>query len=116
MKVKVYDKYKKRQQNKMINQVVIDNCRAYIEHMDLIMLDVLHTEFGFGAKRLERVYRMLDTRFDEYLRFMASDDHTFFNDGVERDDTYALKYKLREIGFDYNEIVKELTEGKKNDE
>lgn len=104
----VYDAYKRRKDNAEMKRIVMENCDAYIEHMDLILLDVLHTEEGFGAKRLKRVYRKIEKRFNEYRRYMADNDHTKFNDGVERDDTYALKKRLKEIGFDYDEMVAEM--------
>lgn len=106
-----YKNYKKRELDKAMYQVAMDNCDAYIEHMDLIILDVLHSEFGFGAERLKRVYREIDRRFNEYRRYMADGDNTKFNDGVERDDTWALKRNLRAIGFDYDAVVAEIVEG-----
>ena len=106
-----YKNYKKRELDKTMYQIAMDNCDAYIEHMDLIILDVLHTEFGFGAERLKRVYREIERRFNEYRRYMADGDNTKFNDGIERDDTWALKRNLREIGFDYDAVVAEIIRG-----
>lgn len=103
--MKAYDRYKERQRKQAVKEITMENCDAYIQHMDLIVLHILHTEFGFGATRLRRVFREIDKRFWEFKRYMA-DDHTKFSDGVERMDTFALKYKLREIGFDYDEEVR----------
>lgn len=111
-----YKNYKKRERDAETYKIVMDNCDAYIEHMDLIILDILHTDFGFGAERLKRVYREIDRRFNEYRRYMADGDNTKFNDGVERDDTWKLKRDLREIGFDYDAIVAEILEGGDKDD
>ena len=102
--------YVERQKNQEVKKIVTDNCDAYIEHMDLIILHILHTEFGFGAQRLRKVYKEIDKRFTEFKRYMADNDRAKFNDGVERDDTFALKQRLREIGFDYDEEVKKATQ------
>lgn len=106
-----YKSYKKRERDKELYQIAMDNCDAYVEHMDLIVLDVLHTEFGFGAERLKRVYTEIEKRFNKYRQYMADNDNTKFNDGVERDDTWVLKRNLKEIGFDYDAIVAEAMEG-----
>lgn len=103
--MKAWSRYCERQKNQAVKNVVMENCDAYIQHMDLIVLHILHTEFGFGATRLRRVFQEIDKRFYEFKRYMG-DDRTKFNEGVERMDTFALKYKLREIGFDYDEEVK----------
>lgn len=108
-----YKKYKQRQAEAQKNRVIMESIDAYVEHMDLIMLSVLHTDFGFGATRLKRVYRALDKRFEEYRFYMGDTDRTCFNDDEERMDTWKLKRDLREIGFDYDEIVQEiLNEGR----
>ena len=103
-----YKAYKKRQAESERTKVIMENVDAYIEHMDLIMLSVLHTEFGFGASRLKRVYCALGKRFDEYRFYIGDTDKTCFNDDKERMDTWKLKEDLREIGFDYDEVVREL--------
>lgn len=100
-----WERYKQRQRNQAVKDITMENCDAYIEHMDLIILHILHTEEGYGAKRLSRVFRKIYKRFNEFKWYMK-DDRTKFNDGVERMDTFALKYKLREIGFDYDEEVR----------
>ena len=106
-------KYRERQRDQAIKRITTENCDAYIEHMDLIVLHILHTEFGFGASRLKRVYQLIDKRYEEYRRYMAVNDKTKFNDGPERDDTATLKDNLRKIGFDYDEEVRKGIENAK---
>ncbi len=105
-----YKKYQERQKNQEIKRITEENCDAYIEHMDLIVLHILHTEFGFGASRLKKVYHLIDKRYEEYRRYMSINDKTKFNDGTERDDTATLKDHLRKIGFDYDEEARKGTE------
>ena len=96
----------KKQQRKIVE----DACDAYIQHMDLILMMILHKELGLGAKRLERIYRAIEKEFAHYKRYMADNDRTRFNDGIERDDSWKLKQDLKAIGFDYDRIVKEIVE------
>lgn len=86
-------------------QIIEEACDAYIEHMDLLVMMILHKQFGFGAVRLERVYRAIEKEFHNYKRFMADNDRTCFNDEGERDDAWKLKQDLKAIGFDYDKIV-----------
>ena len=111
-----WKKYKQRQRDQDVKNMTMETCDAYIEHMDLVMLWVLHTnpKLRLGAKRLRYVYHDLYKTFMEFKRYLG-DSKTKFNDGVERDDTWALKYKLKQIGFDYDEEVRKELEGELDD-
>lgn len=112
-----YKAYKNRQAKAETNRIIEEHSDGYIEHMDLVILKVLHDEFGFGAVRLERFYRLIDKMFNEYKKYLADNDKTSFFDKDkrgERDDTWKLKRDLREIGFDYDKIVEDIVnEGEK---
>lgn len=45
-----YKSYVKRQQKAETHRIIEEHANAYIEHMDLLMLMVLHKEFGFGKE------------------------------------------------------------------
>lgn len=109
-----YKKYKQRQRKQDVNNATMETCDSYIEHMDLITLWVIHRRLGLGAKRLRVIYQDLYKTYMEFKRYMG-DSKTKFNDGVERDDTWALKYKLKEIGFDYDEEVRLALEDNSNE-
>lgn len=92
----------------------------YVEHADMIALMVLYESFGFGAKRLKDFYSQLAPMFDRYKFYMADNDKTKFNstdkvtgEPIIRDDTWVLKRDLKEIGFDFDEIVNELVAERK---
>lgn len=74
-----YKNYKKRELDKAMYQVAMDNCDAYIEHMYLIILDVLHTDFGFGAERddtwaLKRNLRAIGFDYDAVVAEIVGGD------------------------------------------
>lgn len=106
-----YKSYKNRQVNASRNRIIEEHADEYIEHMDLVILMVLHDEFGFGARRLERFYRCIDKMFREYKKYLSDKDKTSFFDKdkrEERDDTWTLKRDLKKIGFDYDKIVEDI--------
>ena len=92
-----------------------DKLDGYLEHMDCVILMVLHRDFGFGAERLKKFYRAISRVHDEYKFYVADSDKSSLYDAkrdengerVIRDDTWKLKGDLRRIGVDYNELVKE---------
>lgn len=92
-----------------------DKLDGYLEHMDCVILMVLHRDFGFGAERLKRFYRAISRVHDEYKFYVADSDKSSLYDAkrdengerVIRDDTWKLKEDLRRIGVDYDELVNE---------
>ena len=95
-------KYKDRQYREKAREIVNENMDNFIEHMDLIILYALHKEFGFEAVRSQFV--------------KPGDDNRFWQKGG-RMDTYALKYYLKEIGFDYDAVCeKKLKENSERKE
>lgn len=92
-----------------------DKLDGYLEHMDCVILMVLHRDFGFGAERLKKFYRAISRVHDEYKFYVADSDKSSLYDAkrdesgerIIRDDTWKLKEDLRRIGVDYDELVKE---------
>lgn len=84
-----------------------------VEHADLIVLSVLHSKYGFGAKRLKDFYREFMDTYDDYVRrYMTAEDIKAGFSGGERWDTIALKEHLAGIGFDYDKIVAEARDAR----
>lgn len=121
-----YKSYKKRQYQAELKAVsdaeadrLLKECGdkldGYLEHMDCVILMVLHRDFGFGAERLKRFYRAVSRVHDEYKFYVADSDKSSLYDAkrdengerIIRDDTWKLKEDLRRIGVDYDELVKE---------
>jgi microsomal dipeptidase-like Zn-dependent dipeptidase len=105
-----YQKYLERRRKEQTRNIVEENVDGYIQHMDMIVLVVLHDEYGFGARRLKKVYESIVKKAEEYKKYIADNDRVYFNDdqGREREDTYNLKKHLKQIGFDYDAVVAEM--------
>lgn len=98
-------KYKERQYRDKAREIVNENMDNFIEHMDLLILYALHKEFGFGAVRLERFFMCISDYYEAFRsRFIQPGDDNRFWQKDGRMDTYALKYYLKEAGFDYDEV------------
>ena len=110
-----YRNYKKNQGLAKARAILDDNMDNFIEHMDLLILYALHKEFGFGAVRLERFFMCISDYYEAFRRQFVKpgDDNRFWQKGG-RMDTYALKYYLKEIGFDYDAVCEKKL--KENDE
>lgn len=100
-------KYNERRQEAHARKIVNDNLDSFIEHMDLLTLYVLYAEFGFRDKRLHRFFDAI-VEYYKYFRdrfIKPGDEYRFWSpDG--RMDTFAIKSKLKEAGFDYDAAVK----------
>lgn len=85
----------------------------YLMWLDMIVLMVLHEEYGFGAERLKRYYRAICPMADRYGRY---DDHREpdfgkrTKKGLNRTSIWKLKKDLFDLGFDYDAIVNEEDE------
>ncbi len=110
----VLKKYKERQFQAAARKAVNDNLDGFIEHMDLLILWVLHSEFGFGKKRLLHFFSAMTEYYTAFRdRYVQPGDEERFYSDEGRLDTYVLKDKLKEIGFDYDaECAKKEREGK----
>lgn len=109
--------YNKKIQIRKAREQSLDSMLALTEHFDLLWLWTLHISkrSKYGAKRLRETYREFVFMYDEFKRrYMTADDSTVYGD---RTDTYALKKRLKEIGFDFDfecELIqKELEERRK---
>jgi hypothetical protein len=87
------------------SEEVMKNAEIY----DLNVLKTLHEEFGFGAIRLKRFYEAFVQSYREArARYLVEGDEEKFG---SRTDAYVIKQKLKEIGFDYDEITGQMVEG-----
>lgn len=66
-----------------------------VRSVDAMVLWTLHTELGFGKKRLERFYKKIIQNYNEMCEFYLMND------------AYPAKYKLREMGVDLDKLRKE---------
>lgn len=91
---------------KLIKDEVRTEMMNYAEHFDLVMLNTLHNEFGFGKKRLKRFYEAFCKNYERFKeRYYDDDDVKIFG---ERGDTYVMREDLKKIGFDYEAEIRRL--------
>lgn len=97
---------------KTVGDEVAKEIDKQTEIFDLSLLYTLHTDFGFGAVRLKRFYDSFVKTY-RYMRdrYYCEGDEELFG---SRTDAYVMKERLKEIGFDYDKEVKELTENERN--
>ena len=101
--------YGKKGKERIIKNKLVQEIEWIAEHCDLLTLVTLHEVFGFGAKRLRRLYSKVSVLHDEFKnKYIASDDKVL---GEGRCDTYALKNYLKRIGFDYDKECEILLQG-----
>lgn len=70
--------------------------------VDILMLWQLHTQEGFGKKRLERFYRQFAPAYNELRRYYQTDDSA--GDGF-----WIMERQLKEIGVDVDELAMEFS-------
>ena len=110
-------KYRERQNQAKAREIVDENLDGFIEHMDLLILYVLHAEFGFGKDRLTRFFNSISDYYRYFRdRFVKPGDENRFWAPGGRLDTFALKQYLMDCGFDYDKACAEkMAEGGKNE-
>lgn len=78
-----------------------------LSFLDMVVMMVLHEEFGFGAERLKRFYSAIMPMSDRYKLYLSNQEPTWgkkTKDGHERMDLWAVKRDLMQIGIDYDEL------------
>lgn len=76
--------------NKEIARQIVEMDRAHSNNIDAMVLYVLHTEFGFGKKRLRQFYDALIKEHDRLESYYEMPDSF----------PWLCKEKLKEIGVD----------------
>lgn len=75
--------------------------------LDMVVLMVLHNEFGFGADRLKRFYAAIMPLADHYKLYISNQEPEWGRkdrSGHERMDLWAVKRDLKNLGIDYDEL------------
>ena len=101
--------YDKKMKDKLFKQTVSKEVLKNAEIYDLTVLWTLHEVFGFGKKRLRLFYVLWVKiyRATKKAYFCEGDEETFGS----RTDAYVIKKRLKEIGFDYDELTEQMSEG-----
>jgi hypothetical protein len=78
-----------------INRQILEQKDGFIHNIEIMILWTLHTELGFGKRRLKKFYKAFTRNYKEMCKT------------YEMDDAYPAECKLREIGVDLEELRKE---------
>lgn len=89
----------KRLKQEIRSQVAKENER-YERSFDVFLMYILHRSFGFGQKRLEKVYRDMVRYRDELKRQYMADGDTQSDDYI-----FAMERDLKESGVDVDSIL-----------
>lgn len=95
--------------------ITLDSHHERVEYLDMICLMALHRAFGFGPARLRRYYDAITETDKHYKRYNSNQEPLFgrkTRDGHQRMDLWKVKKDLMDIGFDYDEVVKEEEDAK----
>ena len=101
--------FNKKMQKRLFRETVSEEVLKNAEIYDLAVLWSLHEVFGFGKIRLSRFYRrwVKTYRDTKAAYFCEGDEETFGS----RTDAYVIKKRLKEIGFYYDELTEQMSEG-----
>ena len=77
-----------------------DHTRKHAIEIDALFLWFLHEEFGFGLKRLMRVYTKFAPRLEEMCKRYEMSE--------EGDDIWLCTQMLKEYGMDLEQLSKEV--------
>ena len=91
---KDWKKIVEREVNKQMSEAVLNEERDLMA----LVLWVLHTEYGFGKKRLERFAEEFHEKLKELSDWYVMDS---------TDQVFLCRRKLKEYGVDVDELVKE---------
>ena len=102
---------------KVPEMITLASHHERIEYLDMVVLMALHNTFGFGPERLRRFYDAIITTDEHYRKYNGSAEPVFgrkAKDGKGRMDLWAVRRDLEAIGVDYDKLVAEGEEMKKN--
>jgi hypothetical protein len=103
--------YDSKMKKKIFRKTVSDEVAKNAEIYDLALLWTLHKNkrTRLGAKGLEQIHSdFVETYGDMRERYYCEGDEEKFG---SRTDAYVIKQKLKDIGFDYDEITGQMVEG-----
>ena len=93
------NKNEQRALDQEINRQIIENDRRFDMDKESSILWALHTQFGFGPKRLKKAWELFYT---ETVKLRE-----YYQMGPE-DAAWLARHKLKEIGCDIEEWYKEV--------
>lgn len=95
--------HEKKQANAEIKRQLAEYDKAHAEELDNLVLYILHTEFGFGKKRLKRFYIRFMNGIDDLINRYDMDDE---------DAIWLCTTKLKAYGLTVEDLQNEKLVGK----
>lgn len=92
--------------NKEINRQIIEREQQFFLDYDCMVLWTLHTQLGFGEKRLKKFYESFTEQHKELIDYYKCDD----------DSGKLCRHKLKDIGYDVEKWSEILLNGGTLDE
>ena len=99
-----FNKAEEKALNQAINEQIVANDRAFDMDKESSILLMLHTQFGFGPKRLKLAWKLF------YVETLKLREYYLMD---QEDDGWLARQKLTDIGCDIEEWYRE--EGGKTD-
>lgn len=99
-----FNKAEEKALNQAINEQIVANDRAFDMDKESSILWMLHTQFGFGPKRLKLAWKLFCAETLKLREYYLMD---------QEDDGWLARQKLKDIGCDIEEWYRE--EGGKTD-
>lgn len=93
-----FNKAEQRALDQAINEQIVQNDRAFDMDKESSILWMLHTQFGFGPKRLKKAWELFYAETLKLREYYLMD---------QEDDGWLARKKLKEIGCDVEEWYKE---------
>lgn len=93
-----FNKAEQRALDQAINEQIVENDRAFDMDKESSILWMLHTQFGFGPKRLKKAWELFYAETRKLREYYLMD---------QEDDGWLARKKLKEIGCDVEEWYKE---------
>lgn len=97
-----FNKAEQRALDHAINEQIVENDRAFDMDKESSILWMLHTQFGFGPKRLKKAWKLFYSETLKLREYYLMD---------QEDDGWLARKKLKEIGCDVEEWYKEEGSG-----
>ena len=80
-----------------INRQIVESEKKHMDDIDIIVLYVLHTRFGFGKSRLRKFYDAFREEYQSLVDYYQMPD----------DSEWLAEYKLKADGIDVREWNRE---------
>lgn len=99
-----YKTHKNQKSLEVARKLIDENMERYVEHVELLFLYIMYNEYGHTTEDLYHTVEVFSEYYEYFRnRFVLNGDDLRFYAKEKRMDTEAIRYMLKEAGFDYDE-------------